>query len=239
MSKSNSGSGTRSLKTRVKTARKRSISSTRWLQRQLNDPYVKQAKKEGYRSRAAFKLVEMDDKFQFLKPGKLVLDLGAAPGGWTQVAVQRVRSEPEAPQVIGVDILPMEPIAGAVLMKLDFMANDAEEKIKQALAPALAAKKYSGVDVVLSDIAPNTTGHGATDHLRIMAILETVYPFACEVLRLGGVFVAKVFQGGAQKDLLAAMKKDFDSVKHSKPKASRADSSEMYVVAIGFKGPTK
>lgn len=221
-------SGKRQLVTRVKTAQGRSNSSVRWLQRQLNDPYVAQAKKDGYRSRAAYKIIEMDDKFGLFKPGKSVLDLGAAPGGWTQIAVTRTKSTPEKPYVFGIDLLPIPPISGAVLIQLDFMADHAPEVIR-GLIPA-------GVDVVLSDMAPNTTGHAATDHLRIMAILEAAYPFACEVLRPGGAWVAKVFQGGAEKELLAAMKKDFTTVKHAKPKSSRADSSEMYVVALGFKG---
>lgn len=227
MSKPPSRSGTRELKTRVKTARGRKNSSILWLQRQLNDPYVKQAKREGYRSRAAYKLIEMDDKFKFLKPGKTVLDLGAAPGGWTQVAVARVKSPNEAPIVIGADLLPIDAIAGATLMQLDFMHDAAPQKIREHLP--------KGADIVLSDMAPNTTGHAATDHLRIMAMLEAAIPFACEVLRPGGVFVAKVFQGGAEKTLLTELKKHFTTVKHAKPKASRADSSEMYVVATGFK----
>ena len=220
--------GNRTLKTRVKTAKKRKISSTRWLQRQLNDPYVQRAKKEGYRSRAAYKLIELDDKYKWLKPGKTVLDLGAAPGGWTQVAVERLRSQPDDPKVIAVDILPMPQVAGALVLQLDFMADDAPQKIRAHIA--------RGVDIVLSDMAPNTTGHAATDHLRIMALLEAAYPFACEVLKRGGIFVAKVFQGGAERELLARMKQDFEVVKHAKPKASRSDSSEMYVVASGFKG---
>ena len=220
--------GHRELKKRVKTARGRTISSVRWLSRQINDPYVALAKKEGYRSRAAYKLIELDDKFKWLKPGKTVLDLGAAPGGWTQVAVARTKSVSDKPAVVAVDILPMSPMGGAVVMQLDFMAEDAPEKIR-ALIP-------HGVDIVLSDMAPNTTGHAPTDHLRIMALLEAAYPFACEVLKPGGVFVAKIFQGGTERELLAMMKKDFAVVKHAKPKASRADSSEMYVVASGFKG---
>lgn len=229
MSKSQSGgfSGNRELKTRVKTARGRKPSSTRWLQRQLNDPYVALAKKEGYRSRAAYKLIELDEKFHFLKAGKTVLDLGAAPGGWTQVAAARVKSTEEKPLVVGVDILPMPSIPSAKTIQLDFMADEAPDVIR-ALIP-------DGVDVVLSDMAPNTTGHQSTDHLRIMALIEAAYPFACEVLKTGGTFVAKVFQGGAEKELLAQMQKDFSSVKHAKPKASRSDSSEMYVVAVGFK----
>ena len=226
-----SGGGTRGLKTRVKTARKRSNSSTRWLQRQLNDPYVARAKKEGYRSRAAYKILELDDKFGWLKPGKTVLDLGAAPGGWTQVASSRVRSNPDAPSVIGVDLLPVDPISGATLLQLDFM-DDAAPDIIRSYIP-------QGVDIVFSDMAPNTTGHTPTDHLRIMVLLESAYPFACEVLKPGGVFVAKVFQGGTESEFLKAMKRDFTVVKHAKPKASRADSAEMYVVASGFKGGVK
>jgi 23S rRNA (uridine2552-2'-O)-methyltransferase len=224
-------SGQRQTKTRVKTARKRTISSTRWLERQLNDPYVHLAKKEGYRSRAAYKLAELDDKFKFLKPGKLVLDLGAAPGGWTQIAVSRVRSTEKDPRVIGVDILSMDPVAGAAFMQMDFMDGSAPYQIKRHLPPGLG----KGFDVVLSDMAPNTTGHSATDHLRIMSLLEAAYAFCCEILSPGGTFVAKVFQGGTEKALLAQMKEDFTTVKHAKPKASRADSSEMYVVAMGFR----
>lgn len=230
MSKAHSGgfSGNRGLKTRLRTARGRKPSSTRWLQRQLNDPYVALAKKEGYRSRAAYKLIELDDKFHLLKAGKTVLDLGAAPGGWTQVAAMRTKSTEEKPLVVGVDILPMPSVPSARIMQLDFMDDAAPDAIR-ALIP-------EGVDVVLSDMAPNTTGHQATDHLRIMALIEAAYPFACEVLKTGGVFVAKVFQGGAEKELLAQMNKDFTTVKHAKPKASRSDSAEMYVVALGFKG---
>lgn len=230
MSKSSAGgfSGNRELKTRVKTARGRKPSSTRWLQRQLNDPYVALAKKEGYRSRAAYKLIELDDKFHFLKPGKAILDLGAAPGGWTQVAAARVKSPEKKPIVIGVDILPMPSVPGSHIMQLDFMDDAAPDKIRELIP--------DGVDVVLSDMAPNTTGHQATDHLRIMALIEAAYPFACEVLKTGGIFIAKVFQGGAEKELLKQMRHDFTSVKHAKPKASRSDSAEMYVVAIGFKG---
>jgi 23S rRNA (uridine2552-2'-O)-methyltransferase len=220
-------SGNRELKKRVKTARGRTISSVRWLNRQINDPYVARAKREGYRSRAAFKLMELDDRFGWLKPGKTVLDLGAAPGGWTQIAAARVKSDPEKPSVLGVDILPMDGVAGALLLQLDFMDDAAPEVIRGHLP--------GGADVVLCDIAPNTTGHAATDHLRIMAILEAVFPFACEVLKPGGVFVAKVFQGGTENELLKEMKQHFTSVKHAKPKASRQDSSEIYVVASGFR----
>lgn len=221
-------SGTRKLKERVKTARKRKTSSTRWLQRQLNDPYVHQARKEGYRSRAAYKLIEMDDQFKFLKPGRTVLDLGAAPGGWTQVAVARVKSFSDDPRVVAIDLLPFDDEPGAITLQLDFMKDDAPDILRTYFP--------QGADIVLSDMAPNTTGHAATDHLRIMALLEAAYPFACEILKKGGVFVAKVFQGGTEKELLAQMRKSFTTVKHAKPKASRADSSEMYVVATGFKG---
>lgn len=221
-------SGHRQLKERVKTAKKRKVSSTRWLQRQLNDPYVHQAKRDGYRSRAAYKLIELNEKFHFLKPGKTVLDLGAAPGGWTQVAVAAVGAGKEGPQVVGIDLLAIEPIAGATLLQLDFMHDDAPQILRGHLP--------HGVDIVLSDMAPNTIGHAATDHLRIMVLLEATLPFACEVLKKGGVFIAKVFQGGAEKALLAEMRKHFALVKHAKPKASRSDSSETYVVAMDFKG---
>jgi len=228
MAKSTGGDGRRGLTVRVKTARGRKNSSTKWLKRQLNDPYVLKAQKDGYRSRAAYKLIEMDDKFQFLKPGKKVLDMGAAPGGWTQVAADRVKSKPAKPAVLGFDLLEFDPIAGADIMQLDFMADDTPDIIRKQLG--------GPVDVVLSDMAPNTTGHTATDHLRIMVLLETAYPFACELLNKGGTFVAKVFQGGTEKELLMVMKKDFDVVKHAKPNASRKDSAETYVVATGFKG---
>lgn len=219
-------SGTRNLKTRVKTAKKRSVSSARWLERQLNDPYVAQAKKEGYRSRAAYKLLELDDKYKFLKPGKIVLDLGAAPGGWTQGAVQRTKSDEKTPSVLAIDILPMSPINGATVMQLDFSKDDAPDALRKLLP--------RGADIVLSDMAPNTIGHAATDHLRIMALLEMAYDFAVEVLHPGGVFIGKIWQGGAERSLLMRMKKDFAEVRHVKPKASRADSSEMYVMASGF-----
>ena len=224
-------SGKRQMVTRVKSTRGRTVSSVRWLQRQLNDPYVAQAKKDGYRSRAAYKMIEIDDKFGLLKPGMTVVDLGAAPGGWTQIAVARTKSQPEKPLVIAVDLLPISPISGAIFMQLDFMADHAEAAIREHIP--------QGVDVVLSDMAPNTTGHAATDHLRIMALIETAYPFARDILRPGGAWVAKVFQGGADKELLAAMKEDFEAVKHFKPKSSRADSSEMYVVATGYRGGRK
>lgn len=217
------------LKTHVKTAKKRSSASTLWLQRQLNDPYVALAKQEGYRARSAFKLIELDDKFRFLSPGKRVVDLGAAPGGWTQIAVQRVKSAPDNPLVVGLDLLEMAPIAGAKTTQLDFLDDSAPDVLKEMLGGHKA-------DVVLSDMAPNTTGMKDIDHLRIMGLLETAYAFACEILNPNGVFVAKIFQGGTEQNLLNEMKKRFKTVKHAKPPASRKESSEFYVVATGFKG---
>jgi 23S rRNA (uridine2552-2'-O)-methyltransferase len=213
---------------RLKTARGRTVSSQRWLQRQLNDPYVAEAKKRGYRSRAAFKLLQLDDQFGFLKPGARVVDLGAAPGGWTQVAVERVKPGQGRGAVIGIDLTPVEPIAGATLLAKDFYDDDAPERLKALLAgPA---------DVVLSDMAASATGDTQVDHLRIVALAETAHAFAREVLKPGGTFVAKVLQGGAERTLLAELKRDFVKVRHVKPEASRADSAEMYVVATGFRG---
>lgn len=217
------------LKKHVKTARGRPVASTLWLQRQLNDPYVALAKKEGYRARSAFKLIELDDKFGFLKPGKCVVDLGAAPGGWTQIAVERVKSTPENPTVVGLDLLEMDALPGAKTTQLDFLDDTAPDVLKEMLGGRKA-------DVVLSDMAPNTTGMKNIDHLRIMYLLETAYAFACEILNPGGVFVAKIFQGGTEGQLLAEMKRRFETVKHAKPPASRKESSEFYVVALGFKG---
>lgn len=208
---------------RVKNRQSRSVSSNRWLERHLNDPYVRAAEKEGYRSRAAFKLTEIDDKVHVLKPGAVVLDLGAAPGGWSQVAVQR-----KAGKVVALDILPMAEIPGVHFLQMDFMNDDAPE--------ALIAAIGEGADVVLSDMAPNTTGHKATDHLRIMMLAEAAYEFASQVLKPGGAFIAKVFQGGAQGDFLMQLKRDFETVKHIKPGASRKESAEQFVVAIGFRG---
>ena len=219
--------GHRDEKVRVKSARGRKTSSTRWLQRQLNDPYVKQAKRDGYRSRAAYKLVDLDDKFKFLKPGMKVLDLGAAPGGWTQVAITRTKSSPSAPNVLGIDLLPMQSIAGSELLQLDFNDSAAPDIITEALG--------GQANIVLSDMAPNTTGHAATDHLRIMGLCELAYGFATQILTQGGVFVCKVRQGGTENALLADMKMRFSSVAHAKPKSSRKDSSETYVVARGFR----
>jgi len=213
---------------RVKTARRRSASSTHWLQRQLNDPYVAEARRLGYRSRAAFKLLELDDRFRLLKPGGRVVDLGAAPGGWTQVAAARTRAEAGDGRMVGIDLLPMDPVPGATLLHADFLDPTAPEAIKVALAgPA---------DVVLSDMAAPATGHAATDHLRIVALAEAAYAFAQEVLAPGGSFVAKVFQGGTERSLLEALRRDFQSVRHAKPPASRAESAEVYVVAQGFRG---
>jgi 23S rRNA (uridine2552-2'-O)-methyltransferase len=210
--------------TRVKTAKGRKVGSTKWLERQLNDPYVKRARAEGYRSRAAYKLIELDDRFAFLKGAERVVDLGVAPGGWTQVVRKRV---PKA-TVVGIDLLPTDPIDGAALLHLDFLAEEAPERLGEALGgPA---------DLVLSDMAANTVGHPQTDHLRTMVLVEAALDFAGEVLRPGGAFVAKVLAGGADNHLVAELKRRFASVKHAKPPASRKGSSEWYVVAQGFKG---
>ncbi|MEA3053364.1 MAG: rRNA (uridine2552-2-O)-methyltransferase [Sphingomonadales bacterium] len=210
--------------TRVKTAKGRKVGSTKWLERQLNDPYVKRARAEGYRSRAAYKLIELDDRFAFLKGAERVVDLGVAPGGWTQVVRKRV---PKA-AVVGIDLLPTDPIDGAALLHLDFLAEEAPKRLGEALGgPA---------DLVLSDMAANTVGHPQTDHLRTMALVEAALDFAGEVLRPGGAFVAKVLAGGADNHLVAELKRRFASVKHAKPPASRKGSSEWYVVAQGFKG---
>ena len=220
----NVGSG-RGLSVRVKTARGRKISSQLWLQRQLNDPYVARAKMEGMRSRAAFKLIELDDRFKLLKPGKKVVDLGAAPGGWTQVAVDRCG----AGNVVGIDINAWEPIQGAICLTLDFLDPRAPEKLKEALGGQKA-------DIVLSDMAAPATGHAATDHLRIIGLAEVAWAFAEEVLAPGGTFVCKVFQGGTEGDLLKLIKQRCGSVKHAKPPASRKDSAEVYLLAQDFKG---
>jgi 23S rRNA (uridine2552-2'-O)-methyltransferase len=218
---SRGGSGGR---TRVLTARKRTAQSTRWLERQLNDPYVKRAKAEGYRSRAAYKLIELDERFGFLKGNKRVIDLGIAPGGWAQVVKKRL---PDA-TVVGIDLLPVDPLDGVTILLLDFMADEAPAMLRDALGgPA---------DLVLSDMAANTVGHTQTDHLRTMGLVEAAVEFACEVLRPGGAFVAKVLAGGADSDLVAVLKRNFTAVKHAKPPASRKGSSEWYVVAQGFKG---
>ena len=231
-----SGRGARELKTRVKTARGRKLSSTRWLERQLNDPYVHAAKRDGYLSRAAYKLIELDDKLRFLVPGARLVDLGCAPGGWTQVAVKRVNALGEKPgkaqgYVLGVDIQPVEPIAGAELLELDFMEDGADDRVKAALG--------GSADVVLSDMAASASGHRATDHLRIIALAEAAAYFAFDVLAEGGVFAAKVLQGGTEGELLTLLKRHFAKVAHIKPPASRSDSAEMYVVATGFRDASK
>ena len=211
---------------RVRTARKRSASSTRWLERQLNDPYVRRAKAENYRSRAAYKLLELDERFGFLKGVQSVVDLGIAPGGWSQAVRRRV---PQA-RIVGIDLLPTEPIDGVTILQMNFMDETAPERLKAALGgPA---------DLVLSDMAANTVGHQQTDHLRTMGLVEAALEFATEVLKPGGAFVAKVLAGGADNTLVAELKRHFATVKHAKPPASRKDSSEWYVVAQGFKGGT-
>lgn len=218
----------RGLAVRVRTARGRTVSSTRWLQRQLNDPYVAAAKREGYRSRAAFKLIEIDAKFHLLKRGARVVDLGAAPGGWTQVAVERcLPGGGRQGRVVGIDLTPVEGIAGATVLHGDFLDEAAPARLREALGgPA---------DVVLSDMAAPATGHGKTDHLRIIALAEAAHAFALEALAPGGALVMKVLQGGATGDLLKALKRDFAEIRHVKPAASRPDSAEIYVVALGFR----
>lgn len=212
----------------VKTGGRRKLSSKLWLERQLNDPYVAQAKREGWRSRAAFKLIEMDDKHHFLKPGMTVVDLGAAPGGWSQVAAKRVGVAEGKGRVIAIDLLEMPEIVGVTFARLDFLDNSAPDK--------LLAMMDGGADVVLSDMAANTTGHRKTDQLRIVGLVESAAAFAVEVLRPGGTFIAKVFQSGADAGLLSQLKRDFHTVRHVKPAASRQDSSERYVMATGFRG---
>ncbi len=221
----------RELTVKVKTAKRRKLSSTIWLQRQLNDPYVHEAKRQGYRSRAAFKLIQLDERFHVLKPGLRVVDLGAAPGGWTQVAVQKVGGGgKKGGAVVGMDILEWDPVPGAITLQGDFLADDAPDRLKEALGgPA---------DVVLSDMAAPTTGHPSTDHLRIIGLVEVALHFALEILTPGGTFIAKVFQGGTEKTLLDLLKKNFTSVRHAKPPASRQGSAETYVVAMGFRGET-
>jgi 23S rRNA (uridine2552-2'-O)-methyltransferase len=222
-----SGRGERELKVRVKDKRK-SQSSRTWLERQLNDPYVIRAKREGFRSRAAFKLIEIDDKHHLLKPGAKVADLGAAPGGWSQVAAKRVGAHG---RVVGIDILAMDEIPNVEFAQIDFLDPAAPDKLKAMLGgPA---------DVVLSDMAANATGHRPTDHLKIMALVEAAAEFASDVLKDGGAFLAKVIQGGTESALLAALKRDFATVKHVKPAASRADSAELYVLATGFRSASR
>jgi 23S rRNA (uridine2552-2'-O)-methyltransferase len=219
------GSGRGGDRVRVKSGKGRTVSSRRWLERQLNDPYVHAAKSKGYRSRAAFKLIELDSKFHFLKKGARVLDLGAAPGGWTQVAAKRIG---ETGHIVAIDILEMEPMPGVEIFHADLTDPEIPAQLKQALRGA--------ADVVLSDMAASTTGHRATDHLRTIALLEAAIELAEDVLKPGGIFIGKAFQGGATGDLLARIKKSFRDVKHVKPPASRAESVELYLIAQGFKG---
>jgi 23S rRNA (uridine2552-2'-O)-methyltransferase len=212
----------------VKTGGKRKLSSKLWLERQLNDPYVLRAKREGYRSRAAFKLKEMDDKYKLLKPGMAVVDLGAAPGGWSQIAATKVGAVEGRGKVVAIDLLEMPEIPGVTFAQLDFLDDSAPEKLREMLG--------GGADLVMSDMAANTTGHRKTDQLRIVGLVETAAAFACEVLKPGGAFLAKVFQSGADAALLAELKRDFATIRHIKPAASRQDSSERYLLATGFRG---
>ncbi len=221
------GSGSRALKVRVKSGKGRKLSSKLWLERQLNDPYVARAKREGLRSRAAYKLSEIDDKVRFLKKSARVIDLGAAPGGWSQVAAKRVGA-PSQGRVVAIDVLPMEGVAGVDFIQLDFLDPSASATLKAMLG--------GGADVVLSDMAANATGHAKTDHLKIMALVEAAAEFAREVLAPGGTFLAKVLQGGTEAALLAALKRDFANVRHVKPAASRSDSAELYLLATRFRG---
>ena len=216
------------LRVTVKTGGKRKLSSKLWLERQLNDPYVAQARREGYRSRAAYKLIEIDDKYHILKPGMSVVDLGAAPGGWSQIAAKRVGAADGKGKVVAIDVLEMPQIAGVSFAQLDFLKQDAPAK--------LTAMMGGRADAVLSDMAANTTGHRKTDQLRILGLVEAAAAFACEVLNPGGTFLAKVFQSGADAELLAQLKRDFSNVRHVKPASSRQDSSERYVLATGFRG---
>ncbi|MEW6639796.1 MAG: RlmE family RNA methyltransferase [Pseudomonadota bacterium] len=212
----------------VKTGGKRKLSSKLWLERQLNDPYVAQAKRDGYRSRAAYKLKEIDDKYKLLKSGQAVIDLGAAPGGWSQIAARKVGSVEGRGKVVAIDLLEMPEIPGVTFAQLDFMALEAPDRLREMLG--------GGADVVMSDMAPNTTGHRKTDQLRILGIVESAAAFALEVLNPGGTFLAKVFQSGADAALLAELKRDFATIRHVKPAASRQDSSERYLLATGFRG---
>ena len=221
------GSG-RDLKVRVKSGKSRTLSSKLWLDRQLNDPYVTRAKREGYRSRAAYKLIEIDDKHRFLKSGARVVDLGAAPGGWSQIAAKRCGAAEGKGRVVAIDVLALAPIPGVDFARLDFLSPEAPAEVKAMLSGA--------ADVVLSDMAANATGHRKTDHLKIMALAEAAAEFAREVLAPGGTFLCKVLQGGTETTLLAQLKRDFTVVKHLKPAASRSDSAELYLLATGFRG---
>jgi len=222
-------SGSRNLTVRVRTAKGRKIASTRWLQRQLNDPYVEEAKRQGYRSRAAFKLAEIDDKYHLLKPGLTVVDLGAAPGGWSQIAAQRVGLTAGKGKVVALDLVAMEPVQGVIQLTVDMTDGDSPERIRESLDGKPA-------DVVLSDMHAPAMGHKSTDHLRIMSLVEAALDLAEEILAPGGAFLCKVLQGGADKELVARLNRSFAKVRHVKPKASRADSAEMYVLATGFRG---
>jgi 23S rRNA (uridine2552-2'-O)-methyltransferase len=215
----------------VKSGGKRKLSSKLWLERQLNDPYVAQAKREGFRSRAAYKLIEIDDKYHFLKPGITVFDLGAAPGGWSQIAAKRVGAASGKGRVVAIDLLEMPEIVGVTFAQLDFLAEDAPDR--------LIAMMDGRADVVLSDMAANTTGHRKTDQLRMIGLVEAAAAFATEVLKPGGTFLAKTFQSGADAELMTQLKRDFTSVRHVKPASSRKDSSERYVLAMGFRGGPK
>jgi 23S rRNA (uridine2552-2'-O)-methyltransferase len=229
--RASSGGEGSSLKNRIRTARKRSLSSTLWLERQLNDPYVERAKREGFRSRAAYKLLEINERYHFLKPGQRIVDLGAAPGGWSQLCARMTGAEKGGGRVIGIDLVEIKPLPGAEFRVLDFMAPEASQLLKDWLA--------GNADMVLSDMAANTTGHNKTDHLRIMGLAELAADFACEVLTGGGTFLSKVFQGGTEKELLARLKSEFAIVRHVKPQASRAASAELYILATGFRGGSK
>jgi 23S rRNA (uridine2552-2'-O)-methyltransferase len=228
-SKGSISGGQRQLRTNVKTAHKRSASSARWLDRQLNDPYVAASKRDGFRSRAAYKLKEIDERFHILKSGQRVIDLGAAPGGWSQIAADRVKSLEGKGQVVAIDYLGVDPIPGVEIFELDFTHETTEDKLKASLRDGHA-------DVVLSDMAAPTIGHAKTDHIRIMGLAETAAAFAVDVLAPGGAFLCKVLQGGAERDLLDILRRNFATVKHVKPPASRADSAELYVLATGFRG---
>ncbi|MFY9736508.1 MAG: RlmE family RNA methyltransferase [Rhodoplanes sp.] len=226
----NSNSGNRSLRIRVKSGGGRTAAQKRWLERQLNDPYVSRAKREGWRSRAAYKLIEIDDKYRLLRPGARVVDLGAAPGGWSQVAANRVGVGEGRGRVIAIDLLDMPPIPGVDVLTLDFLDPEAPGRLKAMLG--------GEADLVLSDMAANATGHRQTDHLRIMGLAEAAAAFAREVLKPGGGFLCKVLRGGTEATLLAALKRDFAQVRHVKPAASRSDSAELYLLATGFRHPS-
>lgn len=231
MTTTKSGGGARDLRIKVKKPAKRSHSSQLWLERQLNDPYVKRAREMGYRSRAAFKLAEMDERYKFLKSGQKLVDLGCAPGGWCQIAAAKIGLDKGKGRIVGIDLLPVDPIPHVELIQLDFMADE---------APALLTEKLGGkADGVMSDMAANTTGHKKTDHLRIIGLAEAALEFANDVLAPGGFFLAKLFQGGDTAGLLAQLKRDFAQVRNIKPAASRADSSELYVLATGFRRKTE